>query len=319
MADRPLVSIVTPSYNQAAYLEQTLCSVLEQDYPNLEYLVVDGASNDGSVEIIKRYESRLAWWVSEKDHGQAEAINKGLARASGEYIAWLNSDDYYLPGAVNAAVQVLETRPELALVHGDVLAVDAAGKTTKVLRYTNGGLEGLMRFNIIGQPSVFMRRSALERAGYLDLSYHYLLDHQLWLRVVQQGAMQYVPQQWSAARFHSQSKNVAASANFGKEAYRIVEWMQSQPGLADAYRRLERKIRAGAYRIDARYLLDADRPREAFDSYWKSLRADAPTALTEWNRMVYCLLAMAGIKGLRPLYQKLRGGASQAENSIKKG
>ena len=319
MPDQPLVSVVTPSYNQAAFLEQTLRSVLDQDYPSLEYLVVDGGSNDGSVEIIKHYADHLAWWVSEKDRGQAEAINKGLARAKGEYVAWLNSDDYYLPGAVRSAVEVLEARPDLALVHGDVLAVDAAGKTTKVLRYADWGLEGLMCFNIIGQPSVFMRRSALEHAGYLDLSYHYMLDHQLWLRMGQQGAMQYVPRSWSAARFHSESKNVAASANFGKEAYRIVEWMQSQPGLAEAFRRLERKIWAGAYRIDARYLLDADKPREALDAYWKSLHADASTALKEWNRMVYCLLAMVGLKGLRPLYQKMRGNGSQAENSVKKG
>jgi glycosyltransferase involved in cell wall biosynthesis len=319
MSDQPLVSIITPSYNQAAFLEQTLRSVLDQDYPNLEYLVVDGGSDDGSVEIIKRYESRLAWWVSEKDRGQAEAINKGLARAKGDYVTWLNSDDFYLPGAIRSAVEVLQARPETALVYGDVLAVDATGKVTKVLRYANWGLEGLMGFNIIGQPAVFMRRSALERAGTLDLSYHYLLDHQLWLRVAQQGAMQYVPQQWAAARFHSQSKNVAASANFGKEAYRIVEWMQGQPALSETYWRLERKIWAGAHRINARYLLDADRPREAFGAYWKSLRADAPTALKEWNRMVYCLLAMAGLKGLRPLYQKVRESASQPDQSIKKG
>ncbi|MGD0707893.1 MAG: glycosyltransferase family 2 protein [Anaerolineaceae bacterium] len=319
MPDQPLVSIVTPSYNQAAFLEQTLRSVLDQDYPNLEYMVVDGGSDDGSVEIIERYESRLAWWVSEKDRGQAEAINKGLAHAKGEYIAWLNSDDFYLPGAIRSAVEALQARPDAALVYGDVLAVDAASKVTKVLRYANWGLEGLMGFNIIGQPAVFMRRAALERAGTLDLSYHYLLDHQLWLRVAQQGAMQYVPQPWAAARFHSQSKNVAASANFGKEAYRIVEWMQGQPALSETYRRLERKIWAGAHRINARYLLDADRPREAFGAYWKSLRADAPTALKEWNRMVYCLLAMAGLKGLRPLYQKVRESASQPDNSIKKG
>ena len=126
MPDQPLVSIITPSYNQAAFLEQTLCSVLDQDYPNLEYLVVDGGSDDGSVEIIKRYELRLAWWVSEKDRGQVEAINKGLAHAKGEYVAWLNSDDFYLPGAVLSAVEALQARPDAALVHGDVLAVDAS-------------------------------------------------------------------------------------------------------------------------------------------------------------------------------------------------
>ena len=107
---------MTPSYNQAAYLEQTLTSVLKQDYPRLEYLVVDGASTDNSIEIIKKYANKLAFWTSEKDNGQAEAINKGLSRASGEIVAWLNSDDMYLPGAISAAVKAFAANPEVVLV-----------------------------------------------------------------------------------------------------------------------------------------------------------------------------------------------------------
>jgi glycosyltransferase involved in cell wall biosynthesis len=155
------ISIITPSYNQAAYLEQTLRSVLEQDVPGMEYIVIDGASTDGSVEIIQRYANRLAYWISEKDRGQAEAINKGFARAKGEIVAWLNSDDYYLPGAVAAALKAFDENPDVVLVYADMLAVDEQGQTTNELKYRSLTLEDLLCFQIIGQPAVFMRRSAL--------------------------------------------------------------------------------------------------------------------------------------------------------------
>ncbi|HZU87535.1 MAG TPA: glycosyltransferase family 2 protein, partial [Anaerolineaceae bacterium] len=123
---QPLVSIVTPSYNQARYLEATLRSVLEQDYPNLEYIVVDGGSTDGSREIIQKYASRLAWWVSEKDRGQTDAINKGFSRAHGEILAWLNSDDTYQPGAIRQAVEALQNHPRAGMVYADTNFIDAA-------------------------------------------------------------------------------------------------------------------------------------------------------------------------------------------------
>src|SRR5512147_2254876 len=112
-----LVSIVTPSYNQASFLEQTIQSVLEQDYSRIEYIVVDGASTDNSFEIIKKYNDRLAYWISEKDSGQAEAINKCFARARGEILGWLNSDDYYLPETISAVVKCFEEYPEAVMIY----------------------------------------------------------------------------------------------------------------------------------------------------------------------------------------------------------
>jgi glycosyltransferase involved in cell wall biosynthesis len=120
----PLITIITPSYNQSRYLEETIRSVLGQDYPAIEYFIIDGGSTDSSVEIIRSYESQISGWVSEKDRGQAEAINKGFQRASGEYIAWLNSDDTYQPGAIRAAIETFQKHPEAGIVYGNVLSID---------------------------------------------------------------------------------------------------------------------------------------------------------------------------------------------------
>lgn len=299
MSDSPLVSIITPSFNQAAFLEQTLRSVLEQDYPNIEYLVADGGSTDGSVEIIRQYADRLAWWVSEKDHGQAEAINKGFARASGEYVAWVNSDDYYMPGAISAAVQTLQTHPEAGMVFGDVQVVDREERILNHLHYGNWGLEDLMTFHIIGQPAVFLRRAILERAGVLDPSYHFMLDHQLWLRMSLQAEMIYEPQLWAGAHYHEGCKNLQQAAEFGKEAYRILDWMRNEPGFADKFHCLAPYVMAGAERINGFYLLDAKEYQKSWQAYWRGFLLSPEIVLPEWYRMFFALFAPLGLEGLR--------------------
>ncbi len=308
----PLVSIVTPSFNQAAYLEQTLLSVLEQDYPQIEYWVMDGGSTDGSPAIIRKYAPRLSGWVSEKDSGQADAINKGFARSTGEFVAWLNSDDLYLPCVIQTAVEALQADPSLAMVYGDVRSIDSTGKVFNVMRYGEWGLVDLMAFNIIGQPGVFMRRSALEQAGFLDLNFHFLLDHQLWLRLAQQGGIQHIPQELAAARFHADAKNVAQAARFGQEAYAILEWMQNQPTLQALYATQKRRIQAGAHRINARYLLDGGQAAPALRAYWRSLLQHPPTALREGHRMVYAALALLGLGRLKNIYYRMRRGKIDA-------
>lgn len=306
-----LVSIITPSYNQARYLEQTLRSVLEQEYPHIEYIVIDGASNDGSVEIIQKYASRLAYWVSEKDNGQAEAINKGLARANGDIVAWLNSDDFYLPGAVTAAVQAFEAHPEAGLVYGDTVAVDENGEFIHFPRYAQWSLEDLLTFHILGQPAVFMRRDVLHEAGFLDPSFHFLLDHHLWIRMASLAPMIYVPQRWAAGRFHETAKNVAQAAKFGEEAFRILEWARSDRRVSGALTRVSRQSRAAAYRINARYLLDAGKARKSFRSYLQSLVTHPPTALVEWKRILFAFLSLFGLGILQKHYNRWRKARAQ--------
>jgi glycosyltransferase involved in cell wall biosynthesis len=295
----PLVSIVTPSFNQGPYLEQTMLSVLEQDYPRIEYIVVDGGSTDNSAEIIEKYADRLAYWISEKDSGQAEAINKGFARANGEILAWLNSDDYYMRNTVSVAVQCFEQNPDVVMVYGDMLAVDGEGQTTNVLRYKQLSLEDLLCFQIIGQPSVFFRRSALEKVGWLEPSFHFMLDHHLWIRLAQQGRILHIPQVWSAARYHPHAKNRAKAAEFGREAFRVLDWAKEEPGLAQRVSPVKRRALASAHRYDARYLLDGGQTAPALGAWFRALFIHPPTALGRLNIFVSAILILTGLSRLR--------------------
>jgi glycosyltransferase involved in cell wall biosynthesis len=301
-----LVSIITPSFNQAAFLEQTLRSVLDQDYPGIEYIVIDGGSTDGSPEIIRSYKDRLAYWTSEKDSGQAEAINKGMARARGEIVAWLNSDDYYLPGAVSAAVQAFEAHPQAALVHADMLAVDERGRTINRLLYQQPALDDLLCFRIIGQPAVFMRRAAFEKAGGLDPAFHFLLDHHLWIRLAVQGPTVHIPQMWAAARYHPAAKNRARAAEFGREAFRILDWAGKEPVLGPVLQRISRRARASAHRVDARYLLDGGRPALALKAWARAFVIHPPTALTRMNIFVSACLEILGFGKARQAFLRRR-------------
>jgi glycosyltransferase involved in cell wall biosynthesis len=299
-AQNPLVSIVTPSYNQADYLEQTIQSVLAQDYPRIEYLVVDGASSDGSVEIIRRYGDRLAWWVSEPDRGQAEAINKGMQRANGEIIAWLNSDDLYLPGAVSRAVAALQADPGLGLVYGDALTIDAQGRPLHPLVFGEWGLAELIRFRIICQPAVFMRRSILEQAGYLDPAYHMMLDHHLWVRIAQRAQIRYIgrPGRFvplAAARHHPQAKNTSQPEKFAQETLRLLAWMQAQPALQALIAQGHRQVMGGAYRLAGRYLLDSGAYARALRAYSRAFVDWPGYTLKHWHRILYAVLCLVGL------------------------
>lgn len=286
----PLVSVVTPSFNQAKFLEQTLCSVLEQDYPELEYFVVDGGSQDGSLEIIHKYSDRLCGWVSEPDQGQGYAIQKGFAWAKGKYIAWLNSDDYYLPGMLQKAVAALEDNPDLGLVYGNVQAVDENGKQTKLLRYAPWQLTDLMQFNIIGQPSVVMRRDVYEQAGSISGEYHYLLDHQLWLRIAALSPIGYIDQTLAAARFHQGAKNVVMAAAFAQEAEKIAVWMETVEPFKQVLQSIRKKVWAGAYRFGARYLSEGRQYRDALKMYQKAWQNNPAVVLRDWKRVGVTIL-----------------------------
>lgn len=179
----PLVTVVTPSYNQGAFIRETIESVLSQDYPNVEYIVVDGGSNDGTLDILRSYGDRFHW-ISEKDKGQSDAINKGFRMARGEIVAWLNSDDTYEPGAVAAAVSFLREHPDISLAYGRGYLIDREGKKlTEFLPAQTFDLWMLAYYwDPILQPTTFFRKAPLERFGFLDEGLNWCMDWDLWLK-----------------------------------------------------------------------------------------------------------------------------------------
>jgi glycosyltransferase involved in cell wall biosynthesis len=273
-ADPPLVSIVTPSYNQGRFLEDTIRSVLDQDYPRLEYLVVDGGSDDGSVELLERYDDRLAWWTSEPDSGQAAALNKGFAHASGEILGWLSSDDTLLPGALRRVVGELERDPDAMLVYGEALFVDEAGRELFALTPRPFDVEAMVRTcaNHVVQPGSLFRRRALELAGPLNEDAHYLFDFEFALRLSRVGA-KVVPisDRLATYRVHADSKSGGGTLLKARDYVRFADAYLAGSGLPG-----EREGRASAYLAAGDYFYAARRLREARRYLLRSL-ARRPT------------------------------------------
>lgn len=205
---KPLVSIITPSFNQGAYIEETINSVLDQGYPNVEYIVVDGGSTDNTLDILRKYDQKITW-LSEKDNGQADAINKGIRMTEGKIVAWLNSDDVYLPGAIQRVVDCFHQHPNIKMVYGKSHFIDTNGKIVGRYPTEPFDFERLAMFNFICQPSAFFKRDAFDDVGKLNLGLHYVLDYDLWIRIAQKFKVKYLPEFLSSYRLHETSKTVA--------------------------------------------------------------------------------------------------------------
>jgi glycosyltransferase involved in cell wall biosynthesis len=205
----PKITIVTCSYNQGKFLEEAIRSVLDQGYPNLEYIIMDGGSTDNSVEIIRRYEDRVSYWVSRKDAGQSDALASGFERATGEVLGWLCSDDLLEPGALFEVGQMFLDNPDMDVVFGDTIFVDERSVVTrryKTLPFSRWLL--LNTANYVPQPSTFWRRRIYEQVGGLNRTLHMGLDPDLWLRFSETGQIRHVRKYWSRMRFYPEIKSL---------------------------------------------------------------------------------------------------------------
>jgi glycosyltransferase involved in cell wall biosynthesis len=266
---RPLVSIVTPSYGQAQFLEETIRSVLEQDYEPIEYIVVDGGSTDGSVDVIRRHEDRLAWWVSEPDRGQAHAINKGFARARGEFLGWLNSDDTLLAGAISRLAGELERDAGLSVAYGDAVWLDEDSRQLGPQRARELDVRAMARSGSahVLQPASLWRREAWERAGPLDESLHYVFDTVFFLRMAALGRARHIAEPLAGYRIHPASKTYSEPLPKIEEYLRLAEEVFS----AQPLRAYARAGRASYYRRAAWSLWNLGELSRARRTFLRSL------------------------------------------------
>lgn len=245
----PLVSIVTPSYNQAGFLEETIRSVLNQDFPNIEYIIIDGGSSDGSLDIIRKYEDRLAYWVSEQDRGSSEAVNKGWRRSQGDYIWILSSDDMLVtPGAISALVRYLEDRPDVAFVYGDIYYMDENGQVIGREKFPDYTLLKLMlekrRYPF---PGCLMRRSVLDTVGYFDTDFRSADDLNYFIRIALHHKMGHLEQFTGYFRVHPQASTQARLLLHGEEIIQVYEKLLQSPDAPPEILLHEREIRGMAY------------------------------------------------------------------------
>jgi glycosyltransferase involved in cell wall biosynthesis len=219
--DLPKISIVTPSYNQEQFLEATITSVLNQEYPNIEYIIIDGGSTDNTVNIIKKYENRLAYWVSEPDRGQTDAIMKGLERSTGEIFAWQNSDDCYLPGTLKYIAQLFLANPEIDLLFGSWNFIDSNGKFLGTRHLKGYSLMKLKSGRLVPpQPAVFFRKESIVLAGNLNIYKQQVMDYDLYVRIARTKNVLVVDKILGEFRIHKDSKTVS---NFPTQMKELIE------------------------------------------------------------------------------------------------
>jgi glycosyltransferase involved in cell wall biosynthesis len=237
----PLVSVVTPSYNTVEFIEETILSVKNQTYPHIEHIIMDGGSTDGTLDIIRKYEGSYNMsWVSGHDEGQSDAVNKGWKRAEGSILGWLNSDDTYMPYAVETVVKFLKDHPDASLVYGKCNITNEHSEVTGRCQAKRFDLKGMLcRGNMVPQPATFFRREVLDTVGDLNTKFHFSMDFDLWLRIALKFKLVYIPQYLANFRRCPGTKSEDEGYKFAHDQLQILDSIFSNPQLPAWLKALE--------------------------------------------------------------------------------
>lgn len=299
----PKISIITPTLNQGKYIENTIVSVLSQNYPNLEYIIIDGGSTDASVDIIKKYSDRLAYWVSEPDKGHAHAINKGLSVSTGDILAYMNSDDYYMPGAFQRVANEY-LRHHFDVICGRCNIVDEKGN---ILRVTGGGCYRLEEFldfmyyskAAIVQPEVFFSRSIFEKCGFFREDIYFVFDYEYWLRLAHKEALfGYIDQTFSCFRIHSRQKTCGNDIKINKDHVMVIEEYVNKYSSSinpQKIQKIKKNLSILRWHTDFLDLLDKRKFIEAVKKWIKYMAEGLPKSLISfyrWKKIFHILKAL---------------------------
>lgn len=314
MNRRPLVSIVTPSLNQGRFIRATIESILVQDYPNLEYWVMDGGSTDETVEILESYGDQIRW-RSEPDNGQSQAVNKGWKCSNGDILGWVNADDLLEPFAVWSAVEKLSAKQSVGAVYGDTFYIDEVDKIIQPYSTRTYNYEALVSEteNFIPQPSVFIRRTVLEKTGFLNERLHYVMDYDLWLRMGLIAPMEYLPTPMAALRLHSKAKTVKAMSRFANEFIFIYQNLFSNPAMPLTLQQRQFSIMHTAYIHSASFCFWGGETKIALQFLQKAWELQPfPRRRTFWLLFAFSTLGKTGWK----LAELLHGNPMQLRKGL---
>jgi glycosyltransferase involved in cell wall biosynthesis len=307
----PLVSIITPAYNRANYLAETIDSVLNQDYPRIEYIVLDDGSTDGTPDVLARYGSRIRC-ETHPNMGETRTVNRGFALARGDIVAVVNSDDPLLPGAVRAAVEVFLERPDVLVAYPDWLTIDADSKAVRTIQVPDYDYAFMVRrFRCLVGPGAFMRRTAVEEVGGRDGAYRFVADFDFWLRMGLLGSFARIPRVVATFRVHAESASVAQQGRaMAEEHVRLARHFFGRTDLPPAIRRLEREALSWAFYYAG---LAAGPPRSmAWGYFLRALAAHPPNAFLKWRLLVLLVVPRRLQGAVRSLWWQVQAAVRRS-------